>query len=277
MKTLIGAIFILWLVCSVSFSFGQCTANAGTNIEICAGDSVVLGGSPTGTGEGVLIYSWTNGADPVANPVVFPTVTTNYEVTVTDANECTATDNMTVTVLPAPEVTIDFSQPDDCSTTAVQFLSNVSNCDNCSYAWNFGNDASGPANTSSAPNPNHIFVSTGTGEETFTVSLTVTSANGCSTTTTTEVVGQQSPEAELTEEADFTQCLGIAEFYTYVTDASTPAANANYHIDWGDGTSPYNSSVPPNNLEHIYSGLNIWILTYTVTGTNGCTDVKTYE
>ncbi len=277
MKTIVGAIFILWLVCSVSFSFGQCTANAGASIEICAGDSVVLGGSPTGTGDGELSYSWNNGADPVANPVVFPTVTTNYEVTVTDANECTASDNMTVTVLPAPEVTIDFSQPDDCSTTAVQFLSTVNNCDNCSYAWHFGNDASGPANTSSAPNPNHIFVSTGTGEETFTVSLTVTSANGCTTTTTTEVVGQQSPEAELTEELNFTQCQGYDNFITEVTDASTTGANSNFHIDWGDGSPPYDSNFPPNEFQHTYTGINIWTLTYTVTGSNGCSDIVTYE
>src|SRR5690606_33096341 len=134
-----------------------------------------------------------------------------------------------------------------------------------------------PANTSSAPNPNHIFVSTGTGEETFTVSLTVTSANGCSTTTTTEVVGQQSPEAELTEELNFTQCQGYDNFEAEVTDASTTGANSNYHIDWGDGSPPYNSDIPPSEFQHTYTGINIWTLTYTVTGSNGCSDIVTYE
>src|SRR5690606_5999694 len=99
----------------------------------------------------------------------------------------------------------------------------------------------------------------------------------CSTTTTTEVVGQQSPEAELTEELNFTQCQGYDNFEAEVTDASTTGANSNYHIDWGDGSPPYNSDIPPSEFQHTYTGINIWTLTYTVTGSNGCSDIVTYE
>jgi len=61
-----------------------------------------------------------------------------------------------------------------------------------------------------------------------------------------------------------------------VTNASQPAANSNYTIIWGDGSPNYNSATPPSNLEHIYTGTNIWTLTYTVTGTNGCVSTQTY-
>ncbi len=43
-----------------------------------------------------------------------------------------------------------------------------------SWAWNFGDPASGTSNTSSAQNPTHAFLSAGT----FTVSLTATNAGG---------------------------------------------------------------------------------------------------
>ena len=48
-----------------------------------------------------------------------------------------------------------------------------------SWAWNFGDPASGTSNTSSAQNPTHAFLSAGT----FNVSLTATNAGGSNTTT----------------------------------------------------------------------------------------------
>jgi PKD repeat protein len=48
-----------------------------------------------------------------------------------------------------------------------------------SWAWNFGDPASGTSNTSSAQNPAHAFLSAGT----YTVSLTATNAAGSNTAT----------------------------------------------------------------------------------------------
>jgi PKD repeat protein len=48
-----------------------------------------------------------------------------------------------------------------------------------SWAWNFGDPASGTSNTSSAQNPTHAFLSAGT----YTVSLTATNAAGSNTAT----------------------------------------------------------------------------------------------
>lgn len=52
------------------------------------------------------------------------------------------------------------------------------------YAWNFGDPASGPANGASAPQAVHTFTAPGT----YTVSLTVTDANGLATTASQQVV-----------------------------------------------------------------------------------------
>jgi len=100
-------------------SAGKCkeceppTADAGDNQTICPNQSVQIGGDPTGSGgTGTLTFSW-EPADGLsdanaANPTATPTSTTTYTVTVTDANGCSATDEVTVTVEDneAPVITI---------------------------------------------------------------------------------------------------------------------------------------------------------------------------
>jgi gliding motility-associated-like protein len=67
--------------------------NAGPDLMIEAGDTVIL----TATGVGTII--WENG--DVSSTIVSPALTTTYTVTLTDANSCTSTDQVTVTVLDA--------------------------------------------------------------------------------------------------------------------------------------------------------------------------------
>jgi len=66
--------------------------------EICAGDEVIL----TGTGVTGGTYTWNN--DAVDGEAFEPTATTTYTVTAEDANGCTDTDEITVTVTTATPV-----------------------------------------------------------------------------------------------------------------------------------------------------------------------------
>jgi hypothetical protein len=80
------------------------TADAGADALIILGESVVIGGTPTGSGGTPLYtYGWTppTGLDNAsfANPTASPTVNTTYTVTVTDSNGCTDSDAVTVTVI----------------------------------------------------------------------------------------------------------------------------------------------------------------------------------
>ncbi|MBA3899439.1 MAG: T9SS type A sorting domain-containing protein, partial [Bacteroidetes bacterium] len=73
-------------------------ANA-TATAVCFGDDVTLSGS------GADSYFWTNG---VTDSVAFnPTATLSYMVTGTDANNCSNTDEITITVNPLPDVTLE--------------------------------------------------------------------------------------------------------------------------------------------------------------------------
>jgi hypothetical protein len=98
------------------------TANAGNGATVCPGESISLGGSPTGTGgTGSYTYSW------VASPVGFTSSTSNptlaapangggsntdytYTVTVTDNNGCSDNDNVVYTVKTTAENVI-FTEP----------------------------------------------------------------------------------------------------------------------------------------------------------------------
>lgn len=88
-------------------------ANAGTDKNICKGDTITIGSQHTASGgAGNYIYRWspTEGLDDpnCANPEASPQYTTNYTVTITDAagSGCSAIDRVTVFVHENPQVDI---------------------------------------------------------------------------------------------------------------------------------------------------------------------------
>ena len=82
-------------------------SDAGADKAFCAGGLAQIGGNPTATG-GIAPYSYnwspSTGLDDatIANPTASPSVTTEYIVTMTDANNQTAMDTVIVTVNPNP-------------------------------------------------------------------------------------------------------------------------------------------------------------------------------
>ncbi len=105
------------------------TANAGSNLSICAGD-----GAQTLTASGGANYLWSTGAT-TASISVNPTATTSYSVTATNANGCTDVDQVIVTVnsLPSLDLGSDIVQCEGDGNITLDAGNSGAN-----YLWNTG-------------------------------------------------------------------------------------------------------------------------------------------
>ena len=92
------------------------SANAGPDQAICAGQSASLNAS------GGSAYLWDNNLGSGASQTVSPASTTTYTVTVTDGNACQATDAVTITVNPLPQVAFTGLDSAYCTTDAATAL-----------------------------------------------------------------------------------------------------------------------------------------------------------
>lgn len=84
-------------------------ANAGNDVSILPGNSTIIGGVPTALGgDAPYYYSWTPVDfldDPSAsNPATMPSETIMYLLSLHDANNCSSSDSVLVTVDPASNV-----------------------------------------------------------------------------------------------------------------------------------------------------------------------------
>ncbi len=284
MKTGISVLFS-FIICLVFFGqagLSQCTnpllIDAGANATRCpAGPGIQLGGTPTAqAGTAPYTYSWSPSAGldcaNCPNPVATNGVTTTYTLTVSDAgNVCQAQDQVTVTVSPVPVPGFNFSPANACANIPVQFT-NTSTGSGLTYAWTFGDPASGTANTSTAINPTHFFTATGAGTQSFSVTLTVTNSSGCQASVTQSVTVKQTPPLALDDPfMGFKNCDGTS-FGLTVLESSGSSGITNYQIQWGDGSPNFNAATFPGTVNHTYNTQDIFDLLYIATGTNGCID-----
>ncbi len=198
-------------------------ANAGPDDETCLGTSVTL------TATGGVSYLWST-ASNTNTTVVSPTVSTTYTVTVTDANGCSATDNVAITVNQLP--TVDAGAND---TICAGETASLTATGAGAYAWSNG------GNTATiAPVP--------TATTTYTV--TVTDANGCIATDNAQVVVNQLPIADAG--VNDTICVGETASLT-ATGGGTYA--------WSNGGNTATITPAPATTT---------TYTVTVTDGNGC-------
>lgn len=238
----------------------------------CQGKSITFkDGSSVSNGGTITKWIWNFGDGSAA-----VTATTNADQTHTYENTGSYTVTLKVEtasgcvsiedqeqIIVHPNPVVDFSIPNVCLPTgAAQFtdLSTISDgtANLFSYMWNFGDGS--PAN--SAKSPLHNYNSTGP----FTVSLAVTSNNGCTTTQTKPInTIYAEPVASFTAPAEV--CLGSA---INLTDQSTAAGSTVTQWLWtfSDGTTS-----TTQNPSKIFSAPGSYDITLSVTSAIGCQSV----
>ncbi|MBC7937182.1 MAG: PKD domain-containing protein [Rhizobacter sp.] len=255
---------------------------AGTT-EVCVG-----GTSPavifTGTGSTApytFTYTINSGAPQTiistgnTAAVTVPTTTAgNFVytlVSVTDASSTAClqaqTGSATVTVHPLPTAAFNFSTP-SCATRAINFTDNSTPNVGAlnGWNWNFGDPASGTANTSTLQNPTHVFAGAGP----YTVTLIVTNNEGC-----TSVPVQRLVTISTLPTAAFTLpevCL--LDPFAQFTDNSTsisPATITSWQWNFGDPASGANNTSTIQNAQHAYTLAGPYTVRLIVTTNNGCT------
>ncbi|MEW6468388.1 MAG: gliding motility-associated C-terminal domain-containing protein [Bacteroidota bacterium] len=176
------------------------TVNAPPSVTVTASPaSYCAGGSSNLNASGGVSYSWSPATGlsntTLSNPVATPTVTTTYTVIVTDANGCTNSGTVTVTVNAVPNVAASATPANIC----VGGSSSLTASGALSYVWTPSTGLS----SSTGSNP------TATPGTTITYTVTGTDANGCTNTATVTVVVSQPPNATASASPS-TICVGAS-------------------------------------------------------------------
>ncbi|MFN0031373.1 MAG: PKD domain-containing protein, partial [Flavobacteriales bacterium] len=148
--------------------------NAGADASICAGHNHNINANVNG-GTGPYNYVWSNAAtlsdSDTEDVTAYPNVNTTYSLIVTDANNCSSTDNISINVVALAVADFDVADT-SCVNAAIAFTNASTGA--ASYLWSLGN---GSTSTLTSP------ISTYTLSGSYAVSLTAYNAIGCESTT----------------------------------------------------------------------------------------------
>lgn len=202
------------------------TVDAGPDVDICHGSSTLIG-LPTTGGTLPLRYTWTPAAglsdSTIAQPDAFPTITTMYYVSVTDAHGCTSTDSVLVFVNENPLV--DAGANDTICHGASIVLGNAASLGTPPYAYQWTPAYALDDDTLAQP--------TATPLVTTRYFVTVTDAKGCTFTdsvlvTVNQLVASAGPDRSLCQGDSISigePALGGFGSLTYTWSPSTGLSN----------------------------------------------------
>jgi len=236
------------------------TATSGT---ICIGQQTA---TLTATGASTYFWNPSNTLSGSMGAIVtgVPTAPLNiYTVTGTDIHGCTNTAVDSIIVNQLPMVTTNTVSP-DCIPLCTTFTASSMPAASI-YNWSF---VSGQPSSSTAASPQVCFNTSGT----FPVRLTVTDNQGCVNTATTSVTAFAIPVAAF---GYGPQPVGILAPEVQFTNESTPGLPY-YNWNFGDVYStPANNLSTLINPSHLYSVVDTFFVTLTVSTISGCSATVT--
>ena len=247
-------------------------AVAGPDRSICSGSSTALGAAPVAD----YTYSWSPTTGLSSATVANPTVTLvwanpsgipisfNYVLTATNAQGCTSTATVSVTVIPLP-LAITGPARAFCSGGSAQLGSSAAPVAGNTYLWS---PATGLSSATVA-NPTVTLTNTTSAPVVTTYTLTVTTtATGCTNTATVAVTVNPLPVA--VPGPAVTVCSGISAQL-----GAAPVAGNTYL--WSPATGLSSATVANPTVTLTNTGPAATTTTYTLTATNatGCVSTGT--
>ncbi len=225
--------------------------------DVCLGNSSVFHNAST-VSSGTLSYLWDFGngmSSTTANPIMLYDSVATYDVTLiaTTDHNCNDTVTKQVTIFPNPVP--DFTFNDVCLGDTVYFVNTTTITPNepLTFEWTFGDGTS-----STTTDFNKVYTTQGS----FSVTLVVTSSNGCQSSVTKTVTIYPIPTANFVCQP---VCQGNASIFqnnSYPNDGSL-----NYSWDFGDG----NSSIDENST-NLYANAGSFSVSLIATSSFGCAD-----
>ncbi|MFY9307411.1 MAG: PKD domain-containing protein, partial [Bacteroidia bacterium] len=247
-------------------------AAAFSSTDICKADSAVFTNTSAAPSDGtIVLWKWSFGdGTPVDSITLSPhhlyTTSGNYVITLSVYSSnlaCSDTATDTISVFPMPVANFNLASVCFNDTVECTDLSVVSSGSISSRSWDFGDNS--PLVT--ILHPKHKYAAAGT----YTVTLIVTTNNGCKDTITKNVVVHALPVAQFT--APVNVCHGnIASF----TDGSTiPNTDTIQSWSWNfaDGSPLLNQQTVTGG--HLYAATGTYNVSLITTSTFGCKDTIT--
>lgn len=234
----------------------------------CVGTAVTLMDNSTA---GVDKWTWNLGNGQTSllqNPTAIYQNPGTYTITLTSRNTvsgCQSTVTKQIIVHPKPLPSFTASSLTGCTPASIGFT-NTSTPPGGTFEWDYGDGG-----TATGPNPPpHIYTVYGM----YTVTLTMTDANGCSSTKTVADMIQIYPvianfAANVTEGCD---PLTVQFSESSVSPNPTQNPIVSWLWTFGDGTT-YNGQTPP---PHVYP-LGVYDVSLKVTTQSGCTETNTWN
>jgi len=200
------------------------------------------------------------------NPIhTFTQTNTTYAVTLIVTDNYGCMDTIIDSVFVKPGFAFTYSNDTVCFGYPTHFHpENLATGDSLySVAWNFGDPASVPNNTSFLYNPTHVFSAPGT----YVVKLKAWNSDNCKDSVYQEVTVYDLPEPAFSFVSE--PCNSNVDFADLSTGGGTSIAS--WEWIFGDGTSQ-TIVTAPGNTTHLYPDPDTYNVTLIITNSNGCVD-----
>ncbi len=245
--------------------------------ETCQGGTLEFTDLSQGFGSIIQAWLWTfgdpasgaNNTSSLQNPTHIYDLAGTYDVslTVTSSTGCQHTIVDTVDISPPPTVDF-FTSPDTtCFGEMTAFFTDPSVtliAEVVSYAWNFGDPASGINDTSNLQDPVHMYTAPGV----YTVKLTIVNMDGCENSSIHTVEINSPPVADFVYEQ---ACLGDSTLFTDMS-ISTSANITQWLWNFGDPASGALNSSTLQDPGHVFTALGTYNVELIATDQIGCSD-----